>query len=406
MLAAIIVVAPLAMGAMGCSRADWRTEALAPRPLSSPASGDSMSPHMTTSSRGLLLSWLERSGDTTTLKFAERSSSGWTEPIRVTSGNLVTNYADVPSVVRMSDGSLAAHWTVVTNPLREGTDLLLSFSRDNGQSWSSAVSPHHDKTPTQHAFATLFELPSKELGVIWLDARGYDLDQSDNIGLWYAAFDTAFQQIADKAIDSRVCECCPTTAALTSAGVLTAYRNRSDDEIRDIYVSRLENGTWSEGRAVHDDGWMIEGCPVNGPVVSARGQDAVVAWYTAKDDEGRAFAAFSSDAGRTWGNPIRLDDVGSLGRVGVQLLDDGSAVASWVEYENRQASLRARRLDRMGAKSPAATVATVSASATAGYQRLGRVGDEILFAWTERLAQNPESEGSQQVKMAVARVSQ
>ena len=36
----------------------------------------------------------------------------------VTSGKLVTNYADVPSVLRMSDGTLAAHWTKV--PTQEG----------------------------------------------------------------------------------------------------------------------------------------------------------------------------------------------------------------------------------------------------------------------------------------------
>ncbi|MQA30513.1 MAG: hypothetical protein GEU82_11880, partial [Luteitalea sp.] len=96
---------------------------------------------------------------TTTLKFSERSSSGWTAPVMVTSGKLVTNYADVPSVIRMSDGTLAAHWTTVTDPRREGTDLLLSFSKDDGRTWFPRFSPHHDGTPTQHAFATLFELP-------------------------------------------------------------------------------------------------------------------------------------------------------------------------------------------------------------------------------------------------------
>ena len=47
-------------------------------------------------------------------------------------------------------------------------------------------------------------------------------------------------------------------------------------------------------------------------------------WFTVKDDLGQAYAAFSSDAGRTWGAPIRLDDGGSLGRVDVELLDNGT----------------------------------------------------------------------------------
>jgi hypothetical protein len=187
--------------------------------------------------------------------------------------------------------------------------------------------------------------------------------------------------------------------------VLTAYRNRSENEVRDIYTSRLENGTWTTGQPVHDDGWMIEGCPVNGPMLSARGRETVVAWFTSKNDIGQAYAAFSSDAGRSWGPPIRLDDAGSLGRVGVVLLDDGSAVASWIEVTDQQAQFRIRHLDRSGAKSAAATVAIVSKSVTSGYQRMARLGDELFFAWTERGSSNSDdAESAEHVRMAVARV--
>jgi hypothetical protein len=360
---------------------------------------------MTTSSRGLILSWLERTGETTTLNLAERSPSGWTAPVMVTSGKLVTNYADVPSVLRMSDGTLAAHWTKVTDPRREGTDLLLSFSKDDGRTWSPPVSPHHDGTPTQHAFATLFEFPTKRLGVIWLDARAYDLEQTDDLSLRYAAFDTSWKQMADQPIDGRVCECCPTSAVVTADGVLTAYRNRSDDEVRNIYTSRLESDTWTQGQPVHDDGWMIEGCPVNGPMLSARGRETVVAWFTSKNDIGQAYAAFSSDSGRSWGHPIRLDDAGSLGRVGVVLLDDGSAVASWIEVTDKHAQFRIRRLDRSGTRSPAATVTDVAMSVTSAYPRMARFGDELIFAWTERASsKEDDAESAQHVGMAVARV--
>jgi hypothetical protein len=403
--ATCIVTVFAVMAAMGCGRTDWRTTPLSPQPLSSPSSGNSLSPQMTTSGRGLILSWLERTGETTTLNFAERSPSGWTAPVMVTSGKLVTNYADVPSVLRMSDGTLAAHWTKVTDPRREGTDLLLSFSKDDGRTWSPPVSPHHDGTPTQHAFATLFELPTKRLGVIWLDARAYDLDQTDDLSLRYAAFDTSWKQTADQPIDGRVCECCPTSAVVTADGVLTAYRNRSDDEVRNIYTSRLEGGTWTQGQPVHDDGWMIQGCPVNGPMLSAHGPETVVAWFTSKNDIGQAYAAFSSDAGRSWGNPIRLDEAGSLGRVGVVLLDDGSAVASWIEVTDKHAQFRIRRLDRSGTRSPAATVTDVPMSVTSAYPRMARFGDELVFAWTERASsKEDDAEGAQHVGMAVARV--
>ena len=96
-----------------------------------------------------------------------------------------------------------------------------------------------------------------------------------------------------------VCECCPTTAVVTSDGVLTAFHNRSETEVRDIYVSRLENGKRTDGTPVHDDNWEILACLVNGPALSARGRQVAVAWVTARNDQGGAYAAFSSDAGRS-----------------------------------------------------------------------------------------------------------
>src|SRR6187455_1735178 len=66
-----------------------------------------------------------------------------------------------------------------------------------------------------------------------------------------------WKQTADMAVDTRVCECCQTSAAVTADGVLTAFRNRTDKEIRDIHVSRLEDGKWTEPTPVHNDNWDI-----------------------------------------------------------------------------------------------------------------------------------------------------
>jgi hypothetical protein len=249
----------------------------------------------------------------------------------------------------------------------------------------------------------LFETPSKGLGVIWLDARAYDLEQTDDLALRYAAFDANWTQTADEPIDGRVCECCPTSAVATADGVLAAYRDRSDREVRDIYTSRLENGKWTKGTPVHDDGWEIDGCPVNGPALSARGQQAVIAWFTSKNGGGQSYVAFSPDAGRTWGQPIRLDDVQSSGHVGVVLLDDGTAVGSWIESADKRAQLRIRRLDQSGARSLAATISDVQAGVATAYPRVAKFGNEIVIAWTERSPQKGETNGAAQVR--IARVS-
>jgi hypothetical protein len=118
---------------------------------------------------------------------------------------------------------------------------------------------------------------------------------------------------------------------------------------------------------------------------------------TAKDDRGRAFAAFSSDAGTTFGAPVRLDDNASQGRVGIALTADGSAVASWLEFANEQTELRIRSVEPSGRRGPAHTVAGLSSGRASGYPRLVRRGDEVLLAWTET------SDGRSKVRTASVR---
>ena len=316
------------------------------------------------------------------------------------------SYADVPSVMRRSDGTLVAQWLQTTDARLEAYNLQLSYSSDNGKTWAPSFMPHHDGTTSQHGFASLVEMAGDQLGVVWLDGRNstFDFDDpnSGTIMLRFATFDANWKQTADSEIDRRVCECCSTTAVMTSDGLLVGFRDRDDKEARDMAVSRLENGRWTPPTLVSQDNWIIDFCPVNGPMLSARGRDVAAAWFTVKNDQGQAYAAFSSDAGRTWGAPIRLDDAGSLGRVDIELLDDGSAVATWVEYAEGRSDFRLRRVDRSGARSAAITVAGVSGGRASGFPRVGRRGDELVFAWSESASPGGEDNGALKVQTAVA----
>jgi len=198
-----------------------------------------------------------------------------------------------------------------------------------------------------------------------------------------AVFDAQGKQTSEAPVDLRVCECCPTAAAVTSDGPIVAYRDRSDDEIRDIYISRFSGGVWSEPGPVHRDNWKIAACPVNGPALSANGRNVAIAWFTAKGDDGHAFAAFSSDAGRSFGTPVRLDDVGALGRVAITWVEGGAAVASWIEFADGRAEFKLRRVTARGERSPAVAVSNLAASRASGYPRLAASRHELVFAWTE-----------------------
>ena len=398
----MIVVGALAIASTSCqSRPSAIDQPLTVQPLRLAAPPHSGMPQMTVNGDRAILSWLEIAHTGTTLKFAERAADGWTAPRAAASGaDWFVNAADVPSVARLTDGTLVAQWLKETNPRREAYDVRLAFSHDEGRTWTAPISPHHDGTTTQHGFVSLFEVPGSGLGLVWLDGRQTDDPENDNMSVRAATFGRDGTQLSDTLVDDRVCDCCPLSVAISADGPIVAYRDRSGGEVRDISVSRLVNGAWTPARTVHDDGWEIEACPVNGPAISASGRTVAVAWFTAAGDQGRAFVAFSQDAGATFGAPMRLDDTESSGRVGIAMGDDGSAIASWIERIDKRAELRFRRVDSSGRRSAAQTVSTLGGGRSSGYPRISRRGNEILFAWTEG------AEGEATVRTAAARLRQ
>src|SRR4030095_7285397 len=322
------VVAAIAGLALFANSASSQAPLVSPQPIKTPAAPNSAQPQLTVSKRGALVSWIERTGDLATLKFAERSAAGWTPARTVASGgDWFVNWADVPSVLRLPSGALVAHWLQKSAASTYAYDVRLSFSSDDGKTWSPSFLPHHDGTPTEHGFASLVPI-GDGFGLVWLDGRpsthsgadaggrsGPAADHGSTMSLRFARFDRNFKQLEESSVDAKVCECCPTAAAVTSEGIITAYRNRSDPEIRDNYVARFVNGKWSAPQPVFNDNWKIAACPVNGPSLSANGSTVAMAWFTAKDDRPQALMAFSTDAGKTFGAPIRIDDAATLGRV-------------------------------------------------------------------------------------------
>lgn len=385
-------------------------------PLDSPVSEKSSAPQFTISDRALLLSWIERDGSLAILKFSEWRPSGWSVPLVAASGDdWFVNWADVPSVIRLDDGTLVAHWLQKNGSGQYSYDVRLSYSTNDGKTWAESFTPHHDGTSTEHGFVSLFQMPSSGLGLVWLDGRSMRSDMpvmsasgdSGAMSLQFAMFNEQWEQVSEIPVDLKVCECCPTTAAITSDGVIVAFRNRSDEEIRDIAISRFEHGSWTEPFAVHDDGWQINGCPVNGPMLSTNGKEVAIAWFNAKDNEGHAFVAFSSDAGKTFGAPIQVDDRLSLGRVDVEFLPDNSVLASWIEYADKQAEFRVRRIDRMGKRSSSVLVTPLMSGRESGYPRMALRDDKLFFVWTERDTLDASgANGTRRVSMATALLPQ
>ena len=264
---------------------------LAIQPANSPTDGDSREPELNAADDGrIVLSWVEKVGDKRyALRLSLHDDKGWTEARTVAEGeNWFVNWADFPSAIVLRDGSLAAHWLVKSGKGTYAYDVNIARSSDGGKTWSQPIVPHRDKTQTEHGFVSLIPLLDGRLGVIWLDGRNMkDMKETDehapaseSMTLRYAAIDRNGNLSDEAELDNRVCECCQTSAAVTTDGPIAVYRDRSQSEVRDMYIVRQVNGSWSAPQAIHADNWQINGCPVNGPSVAADGRRVVVAWFT------------------------------------------------------------------------------------------------------------------------------
>ncbi|HYP29881.1 MAG TPA: sialidase family protein [Blastocatellia bacterium] len=363
------------------------------RDLDSPAGPGSAQPNIYPSPDGrFYLSWLEPAGEGRhAFRFAVRGAGGWSEPRTITEGNdLLVNWADFPSLVAGRGGELIAHWAIKGTPGTHASSIRMARSRDGGRTWGKPFIPHADRSETEHGFVSLMPMRDGRIAAVWLDGR--EMKEGSPGGHGHATGDMSlrFTMVGrdgnaseDLPLDLRVCECCQTSGAATSDGAIVVYRDRSEDETRDISAVRFSRGKWTEPQGVSADGWKISGCPVNGPSVAADGKRVAVAWFTAAGETPRVRVAFSDDAGASFGKPVQVDDAAPVGRVNVLMLPDGAALVSWLERTASGAEVRVRRVAPNGSRDGSLKVAESNAARVSGFPRMARAGDEIVIAWTE-----------------------
>jgi hypothetical protein len=298
-------------------------------------------------------------------------------------------------LIELDSGSLVAHWLQRNGRGSYAYGVRASTSRD-GIRWSTPFMVHSDTSQAEHGFVSLFRITPDRAGAVWLDGRKYGRAQAVARGAGKAATDVEAEMTVryrtigadgrlgvESEIDARACDCCQTSVAVASQGPVVAFRDRSEDEVRDIAISRMVGNRWSTPVRVHEDGWVINACPVNGPSIDARGDRVVVAWFTAARDTPRVSVAFSDDAAENFASPIRVDDGAPAGRVDVQFLDDGSAVVLWLERVDAGAEVRLRRIWPSGRHSPSITITKTADDRPSGFPQMIRYGNHLVFAWTD-----------------------
>lgn len=376
----------LLVSGCGRGRAPREQTIPAPSPRPSPAPPGSAEPDLASRDGSVVLSWLAHGSGTYALQYAMLEGDRWSAPRTIVSGeSLFANWADFPSVAPLAGGAVAAHWLRKHGPEKYAYDVLVARSPD-GASWPAGSMPHRDGVAAEHGFVSLVPDASGGLTAVWLDGRMFaGKEEGDpSVQTQLRAADLGPDGFGDEMLlDDRVCDCCQTAAVRTRRGMLVAYRDRSPEEIRDIWLVRREGNRWSEPYRLAADGWLIPGCPVNGPALAARGDNVVAAWFTEAGDTARVQVALSGDGGASFSRPVRVDEGKPLGRVDIALLPDGDALVVWMEAtSDGKAAVRSRRVQHDLRAGASFSVATTTAARASGFPRVTLAGDAAWFAWT------------------------
>ena len=356
--------------------------------LSSPADSVSAEPYLFTDRNGVVyMSWIEKTKEKSLLKFSTYNNDKWSDAQLISAGNnWFVNWADYPLLASHGAKNIIAHFLEKSHTGKYTYDIKLISSADKGISWNAPKILHDDGKKAEHGFVSI--IPYEEnYFVSWLDGRNAAMESDEGHGGGHHGQMTIRGAIVDKTgnksreweLDNRVCDCCQTSAAITSHGPVVVYRDRSESEIRDISIVRFINGAWTQPKLIYPDNWKIEGCPVNGPRIDALDNNIAIAWFSSPDKKQQVNVIFSEDGGDTFSKPIRIDDGKALGRVDIVLLDAESAMVSWMEGP----VIMAAKVYSSGKKDPPLVIASSSEARASGFPQMTRYGNKLIFAWTD-----------------------
>jgi len=352
--------------------------------MNNPSESGSQLPRLFSDGNQLYLSWVTRKDSTDVLNYAMYNNSKWTTTTAITEGNdWFTNWADFPAIA-------AKNGHILTNILQKsasGTytyDVKLNLYNSEEKNWKKNFILHNDGTQSEHGFVSMLPTDEDDFFVTWLDGRETAGKEhgGGQMTLRGAFVGLDGKITGDTLLDDRICDCCQTSAAWTPNGPIVAYRDRSDEEIRDISIIRAKDGKWLAPITVGKDNWKIAGCPVNGPSIDAMDETVAVAWFTAASEEGDVMVAFSKDSGESFTQSYRVDSGSATGRVDIVMLTDKEAALVWMQPKGEDEVIYLMKINDHGYTGTPVEVSKTSAERASGFPQLERVGDTLFLAWT------------------------
>ena len=363
--------------------------------LNNPAETGSRFPNLHTDDSGnVFMSWISNiEEDIYAIEYAVFDGKRWSDSRAVKlSNHFFVNWADFPSVVGTDGDALAAHWLRKVEGGHYAYHVKVAFAEREENRWQPEFKAHLDESPTEHGFVSLEPIGDDKILAVWLDGRETDgrghgeyEDFDKSMTLRSAEISSNGEITRKRVIDDTVCDCCQTDLVPVDDGFIVVYRDRSEEEVRDISIARYssETGEWSEPQTIHDDGWKMMACPVNGPRVTSDGNRVAVAWFTAAEGQRKVKMALSYDGGESFAEPVTVADEYSIGRVDVAFGNNEDMYVSWMAEVEDRGYIMLRRITLEGAMDEPFQVGLTSSTRQSGFPRMEKTGNNLLIAWTQ-----------------------
>lgn len=363
--------------------------------INNPAEAGSQYPNLYKDSTGtIIMSWiLKIEEDLNSIQYARYTENGWNPPQTVNiSSDYFVNWADFPSVVSAGGEVVAAHWLQKIEGGPYAYNVNVVFPGEKARRWTEPITPHSDETATEHGFVSLEPLSDDKVLAVWLDGRHTADREHEEYSDPEKAMTLRSAEISSdgtvtrrRVIDDMVCDCCSTDLVMMDGKAAVVYRNRTEEEIRDISISiyDLETGEWSAPKPVHNDGWEINGCPVNGPRIDHSNGKTAAIWYTEANGMPQVKLATSNDNGASFGEPAVIAEENTTGRVDLSVGDDGTVYTSWMSNQNDNGNVMMRRVADDGMMEAPIRVGITTSSRRSGFPRMALMNEGLLIAWTQ-----------------------
>jgi hypothetical protein len=344
-------------------------------------------PNLVSYNGSLSLSWISsKEENRASLNYSQYKEGRWIKPQVITSGSdWFVNWADFPAHAINQDLIITSH----LKKSASGTytyDVVLNLQKLSGEKIRENFLLNTDGVKAEHGFVSIMANNEKGFFITWLDGRNTIEKKLEGdhkpMTIRFAEITDKGDVIKESELDASTCDCCQTSIAITNDGPIVVYRDRSEEEVRDIYSVKNINGTWEKPNAVHDDGWIINGCPVNGPKVAVNSKNLAVSWFTVSNNHPLVNVSFSKNNGNSFGAPLKVNDHDAIGRVDVAFLNDEEVIVSYMEVDDIGTYLRIKKVSFDGKISEPITISKIDGGRNTGVPQLEIIDSEIFIVWT------------------------